>query len=142
MVGRDAPPLALVPLAGSETPTDADLRTADAKIVNFWASWCLPCRAEHPHLMALSDSGIEIYGVNYKDDPLDAAGFLEELGNPFTKIGADRSGRAAIDWGVYGVPETFVVDRNGTVLLRHPGPVTSRVLGEKILPAIADSVGG
>ena len=88
-------------------------------LVNVFASWCVPCRAEHPLLMALAERGVTIYGINYKDPPEQASAWLDELGDPFARIGADRDGRVGIDWGVYGVPETFVVDGAGP----HPPPL-------------------
>jgi cytochrome c biogenesis protein CcmG/thiol:disulfide interchange protein DsbE len=106
------------------------------KLVNFWASWCAPCRAEHPILSELAAQGITVHGVNYKDDPAKAQAFLAELGNPYATIGADPAGRTAIDWGLYGVPETFVIDGSGTVVLRFAGPITRQELDRKILPAI------
>jgi len=132
--GRAAPELETSELAGQTIP---DLSEIDGvKLVNFWASWCGPCRIEHPQLMELADSGIPIIGVNYKDDPEKALGFLDELGDPYAHIGADRTGRAAIEWGVYGVPETFVVDSDGIVILRFAGPVTEVILQQRIVPAI------
>ena len=93
LAGKDAPPVQLTPMAGFEPFTDADLRNGEIKLVNFWASWCAPCRVEHPNLEALSKDGVTVLGVNYKDEPGNAVGFLEELGNPYARIGADRSGR-------------------------------------------------
>ena len=122
-------------------PDNEDLALESIKLVNFWASWCAPCRVEHPNLMALAETGIPIFGINYKDDEENAVRFLTELGNPFQKIGADSNGRVAINWGVYGVPETFLIDRTGTVRLRIAGPVTSRVFRDRILPVI-EEVGG
>jgi cytochrome c biogenesis protein CcmG/thiol:disulfide interchange protein DsbE len=110
LVGQQAPAVAAAPLADLPSFTDADLRDGRVKLVNFWASWCGPCRAEHPNLTRLQAEGVTIYGVNYKDRPEAAAGFLAELGNPYAAIGADESGRMGIDWGIYGVPETFVID--------------------------------
>ncbi len=107
------------------------------KLVNFWASWCGPCRAEHPSLARLAAEGVPIYGINYKDEPEKALGFLGELGNPYAGIGADPAGRTAIDWGLYGVPETFVIDGEGRILLRFAGPITERSLASDIRPAIA-----
>jgi cytochrome c biogenesis protein CcmG, thiol:disulfide interchange protein DsbE len=112
------------------------LRAPGVKIVNYWASWCAPCRVEHPHLMALAEEGIPIYGINYKDDPEKALGFLDELGDPYAALGADSTGRTAIDWGVYGVPETYVIDGEGTVVFRLAGPVTSLTLESQVRPAI------
>ena len=136
MVGREAPALLkITDLRDDPAPTIEDLTVDDIKFVNFWASWCGPCRAEHPLLEAMADDGMNLIGINYKDD--NALGFLEELGDPFTKIGADTTGRTGLEWGVYGVPETFVIDSNGKVLYRHPGPLTQRIMDERILPAIA-----
>jgi cytochrome c biogenesis protein CcmG/thiol:disulfide interchange protein DsbE len=104
--------------------------------VNFWASWCAPCRAEHPLLTEIAASGVPVIGVNYKDTPANALAFLDELGDPFASIGADRSGRTGLDWGIYGVPETFVVDADGTVLLRHPGPLTRDIVARRLQPVI------
>ncbi len=134
--GRAAPALTLVALGDLPLLTDAAIRAPGVKLVNFWASWCAPCRAEHPILAELAAQGIPIHGVNYKDDPAKAQGFLAELGNPYASIGADAAGRTAIDWGLYGVPETFVIDGNGTVILRFAGPITRQELDRKILPAI------
>lgn len=135
--GRAAPAVVVTPLADLPVFSDADLRSGEVKLVNFWASWCAPCRAEHPNLERLKDEGITIYGVNYKDKPDAALRFLNELGNPFAAIGADDSGRMGIDWGLYGVPETFVIDRAGKVILRFAGPITERTLESDIYPAIA-----
>jgi cytochrome c biogenesis protein CcmG/thiol:disulfide interchange protein DsbE len=135
-VGREAPPLALVQLGGAPLLDDAALRAPGVKLVNYWASWCAPCRVEHPHLVALAAEGIPIYGINYKDDPAKAMAFLDELGNPYAAMGADDTGRTAIDWGVYGVPETYVIDGEGKVVFRLAGPVTSLTLESQVRPAI------
>ncbi len=107
------------------------------KLVNFWASWCAPCRAEHPNLDKLAGEGVTILGVNYKDDPEKALKFLGELGNPFKAVGADSQGRTGLDWGIYGVPETFVVDGSGKVVLRFAGPLTQAVIEQTIRPALS-----
>ncbi|WP_316014850.1 DsbE family thiol:disulfide interchange protein [Roseobacter sp. HKCCA0434] len=130
-IAREAPPLDLQPFQG-----DLPELGGEVKLVNFWASWCGPCRIEHPVLMDLAAEGLPILGVNYKDDPDNARAFLAELGNPYVAIGADESGRTGIDWGLYGVPETFVIDAEGRVVLRFPGPVTEDVLETRIRPAI------
>ncbi|MDD9726074.1 DsbE family thiol:disulfide interchange protein [Roseovarius sp. SK2] len=140
--GKPAPAVALTPLEGKTPFTDAELRSGGVKLVNYWASWCAPCRVEHPHLEALAEEGVTIYGVNYKDQPGNALGFLEELGDPYTAIGADPNGRMALDWGLYGVPETYVIDGEGRVVLRFPGPITERVLEGQIRPAIEKARGG
>lgn len=128
---QTAPPLDIEPF-------DAPLPElgGEVMLVNFWASWCGPCRIEHPALMDLAAEGIEIIGVNYKDDPDNARAFLEELGDPFVAVGADTNGRTGIEWGLYGVPETFVIDREGRIVLRFPGPITPGVLEQRIRPAI------
>lgn len=133
---KPAPAVALAPLGDHPSFADADLRDGRVKLVNFWASWCAPCRAEHPNLERLKAEGATILGVNYKDKPAAALGFLAELGNPYAKIGADESGRMGIDWGLYGVPETFVIDGSGKVVLRFPGPVTAQILETEIRPAM------
>lgn len=140
--GRAAPALSLSPLAGLPPLTDDILRAPGVKLVNFWASWCAPCRAEHPLLVELAAEGIPVHGVNYKDDPAKAQAFLAELGNPYDSVGADATGRSAIDWGLYGVPETFVLDGDGTIVLRFAGPITRQELERRILPAIEKARGG
>lgn len=136
MIGRTAPLLTTTTFGEFPQLTAADLQADGVKLVNFWASWCTPCRAEHPNLVALASEGIPIYGINYKDQLKNAERFLAELGNPYVKIASD-SGRTGIDWGLYGVPETFVIDGSGTVLLRHPGPITQRILDENIRPLLS-----
>ena len=138
-VGRKAPALTVEPFAGEPVLDDRALHAPEAKLVNFWASWCAPCRAEHPNLTSLAEAGFAVHGINYKDTPVQARHFLEQLGNPFTTLGADSSGRTGIDWGIYGVPETFVIGADGRILLRHAGPVTRRSLERSILPALADA---
>jgi len=137
MLGKVAPALNTTPLGELPQVLDSDLRRGGVKLVNYWASWCVPCRVEHPNLTKLSKQGVTIYGVNYKDKKADALNFLRELGSPYTAIGQDIKGRNAINWGVYGVPETFVIDGSGKIRLRFPGPITQRVMKTIILPAIA-----
>jgi cytochrome c biogenesis protein CcmG/thiol:disulfide interchange protein DsbE len=136
--GRSAPPLELAALPGKPTFTGETLRSGGIKLVNFWASWCVPCRVEHPALERLAAEGLPIYGVNYKDEPAKALAFLEELGDPYAALGADP-GRNAIEWGVYGVPETYVIDGDGTVLLRFAGPITNEVLENRIRPVLKEA---
>jgi cytochrome c biogenesis protein CcmG/thiol:disulfide interchange protein DsbE len=136
LAGRPAPAVQVTPLGEGPLLQDADLRGAGVKLVNYWASWCAPCRVEHPNLTGLAAEGVTIYGVNYKDKPANALGFLAELGNPYAAMGADESGRMALDWGVYGVPETYVIDGQGNIVLRFAGPITERVLESTIRPAI------
>jgi cytochrome c biogenesis protein CcmG, thiol:disulfide interchange protein DsbE len=135
-IGREAPQVALTQLGPGLPFDNTVLQEPGVKIVNYWASWCAPCRVEHPHLMALAEEGIPIYGINYKDDPAKALAFLAELGDPYAALGADTTGRTAIDWGVYGVPETYVIDGEGRVVFRLAGPVTSLTMNSQVRPAI------
>jgi cytochrome c biogenesis protein CcmG/thiol:disulfide interchange protein DsbE len=142
MEGRAAPAVQVVALGAGPELTDAMLREPGVKLVNFWASWCAPCRAEHPVLKTLQAEGVTILGVNFKDKPEAALQFLDDLGNPYAAIGADDSGRMGLDWGLYGVPETFVIDGTGKVILRHAGPITPGILEDRIRPALAEAAGG
>lgn len=134
--GKMAPAIVLTQLGEKPSFSDADLRVPGAKLVNFFASWCTPCRAEHPLLTRLAAEGVTVYGVNYKDKPDDALGFLAELGDPYTAIGADQ-GAMAQSWGVYGLPETFVIDGDGRIALRFSGPISLQELERTIRPALA-----
>ena len=137
LVGKPVPEFALGPVQGRTLGLSSrDLR-GEVTLVNVFASWCVACRDEHPLLMAIEREGVlPIHGLNYKDMPADAAAWLDAFGNPYTRIGADLDGRVGLDWGVYGVPETFVVDGNGHIAYKHIGPVTPRVLEEIILPLV------
>jgi cytochrome c biogenesis protein CcmG/thiol:disulfide interchange protein DsbE len=110
-------------------------------VVNFWASWCAPCRAEHASLAALSEDGVAVYGVNYKDTAENALGFLAELGDPYRALGSDKTGKMGLDWGLYGVLETYIIGRDGAVLKRFAGPITQRALEAEIRPALEDARG-
>jgi cytochrome c biogenesis protein CcmG/thiol:disulfide interchange protein DsbE len=117
--------------------TDSRDLKGEVSLVNVFASWCVACRAEHPVFMRLKAEGVvSIHGLNYKDRPQDAANWLDDLGDPYTRTGADLDGRVAIDWGVYGVPETFVVDRQGRIAFKQIGAVTPKILEQTILPLI------
>ncbi|PIE11377.1 MAG: DsbE family thiol:disulfide interchange protein [Rhodobacterales bacterium] len=137
LVGTQAPVVPEDALTGEPTFTLDDLTGNGVQLVNFWASWCGPCRVEHPNLEALAEKGLVIYGVNYKDQPGNAADFLAEMGNPYTALTADTNGRAALEWGVYGVPETFIVGNDGTILGRMAGPVTTTTIEQRLLPVLA-----
>ncbi|MBC9178261.1 DsbE family thiol:disulfide interchange protein [Pseudoroseomonas ludipueritiae] len=139
LLGKPAPAFALPPLEESGLPalSNTDLVDLPAPVlVNFWASWCVPCIVEHPQLMRLSRDGVAVLGINYKDKAGDAAAFLTRHGNPFRRLGRDEPGRAAIDWGVYGVPETYLLDRKGIIRWRWPGPVTPEVLDQDLRPLL------
>lgn len=139
LIGQPVPAFDLPPVMGRTLGlSDADL-PSEVSLVNVFASWCVACRAEHPLFMALSASGaVPIHGLNYKDRPEDAAAWLDELGDPYTRTGADIDGRVGIDWGVYGVPETFVIDAAGRIALKHIGPISRETLDEKIMPLVRD----
>ncbi|WP_043917937.1 DsbE family thiol:disulfide interchange protein [Jannaschia aquimarina] len=137
LIGREAPAISLTELPGKTALTPEMLTDGEVKLVNFWASWCVPCRVEHPQLEALAEE-LPVYGVNYKDSPENALAFLAELGDPFSAIGVDE-GRTGLDWGLYGVPETFVLDGDGTVLLRFAGPITRSVAEDQFLPVIEEA---
>ena len=139
LTGEPAPAVAVTPLGDKPAFSDEDIRGDGVTLVNYWASWCAPCRVEHPNLAELAAEGVTIYGVNYKDKPGNALGFLQELGDPYTAVGADPKGRMALEWGVYGVPETYVIDAQGRIVLRFAGPITDSVLENKIRPAIAEA---
>lgn len=117
--------------------TTRDLAKGRVSVVNYWASWCVPCIEEHPLLEKLkSETDVDIYGINYKDRTEAARRFIGRYGNPFTAVGSDKQGRAAIDWGVYGTPETFVVNGKGQIVYKHVGPISEDSLKTKLLPAI------
>lgn len=134
MIGKPAPAL----------PAPADSKTAEAlaaaqgepRLVNFWASWCQPCLAEHPELMALAEQGVTIIGVNYKDEAGAAARWLERNGDPFAVVLRDPQGAFAIDWGVYGVPETYLLAPDGTIMHKQVGPVDANYLREELRPRL------
>ena len=143
LIGKAAPQTALPPLEGSGLPgLDPANFAGKVTLVNIWASWCAPCREEHPMLMELSgDERFDIVGLNYKDKTENALRFIGNLGNPYAAIGTDEAGRAAIQWGVYGVPETFVVGRDGTIRYKHVGPITPQALESGLMPAIEKALG-
>jgi cytochrome c biogenesis protein CcmG/thiol:disulfide interchange protein DsbE len=146
LIGKPAPEFILPPLEGlarqsAPVPglSTADLAQGRVTLVNIWASWCAPCREEHPQLLRLSAmEGLRLVGINYKDDPENARRFLGALGLPFAAVGVDRAGRVFVDWGAYGVPETFIVDGKGIIRHKLIGPITPEALEKTLLPLIAD----
>ncbi len=143
LIGTKAPALAMAPLDGSNLPplTDAAIK-GKLTLVNVFASWCLPCREEHPVLKQLAKDGrLNIVAINYKDTSENALRFLGELGNPYAAIGIDPNGSAAIDWGVYGIPESYLVAPDGTILYKQVGPFTATSLKEGLEPAIEKAMG-
>ncbi len=137
LIDRPAPEFDLPALPGVAGGVAREDLGGAVRLVNFFASWCVPCLAEHPLLTRLArEEGIPVLGVNYKDATADATAWLDRHGNPYDKVGADADGRTAIDWGVYGVPETFVVDRDGHIRFRHAGPLTPDVVRTQLMPLI------
>jgi cytochrome c biogenesis protein CcmG/thiol:disulfide interchange protein DsbE len=141
LLGKFAPPVMLPPLDNAAKGfTSADLKAGHVTVVNVWASWCVPCRAEAPALAAIARSGrARLFGIVYEDKPGAARAFLKEVGDPFSRLDLDADGRAGIAWGITGVPETFVVDGRGMVRLRYAGPVVADTLSRIIMPAIASA---
>ena len=138
LLNRPAPRLILPALDGQSAAfTPADLAAGHVSVINVFASWCAPCRTETDQLAALARiPGVALYGLTQKDKPAATRAFLEEVGNPFARIARDDNGRASIEWGVYGVPETFVVDGRGIIRLKYVGGLTDDVLAEQVMPAI------
>lgn len=142
LINRPVPQFVLPPLFEDEPElSSADLR-GTVSVVNVFASWCVPCRVEHPIITRLAtELDVAVYGINVRDKPEDAKGWLAQLGNPYRRIGVDRNGRVSADWGVYGIPQTFIVDRDGRIRLKHVGPISERDLVEKVVPAIRSLTG-
>lgn len=144
LIGKMAPATELQGLEGLSDAgrpvggfASADLAKGQVSVVNFWASWCVPCVQEHPVLVALKErTGVRVYGVNYKDQAAAARRFLGRYGNPYFAVGVDGNGRAAIEWGVYGMPETFIVGGDGRIAYKHVGPITPESLETSLIPAI------
>jgi cytochrome c biogenesis protein CcmG/thiol:disulfide interchange protein DsbE len=137
LVGKPAPAFSLTRLEDpAATITEADLK-GKVTLLNIWATWCVSCRAEHEVLVRLAQTGkVDIYGLNYKDDRAQAMRWLQQLGNPYVTNAFDADGRVGIDWGVYGAPETFVIDREGIIRHKHIGPLTDQIVTDEILPLI------
>lgn len=144
LIGKPAPSTDLAALPGLDSGgrqvpgiMAAELARGEVTVVNFWASWCVPCVQEHPMLGELKKrTGVRLVGVNHKDPEPGGLKFLARYGNPFDAVGVDGNGRASIEWGVYGMPETFVVDRQGRIAYKHVGPLTPETLTRLVIPAI------
>ncbi len=144
LIDKPAPQFTLPAVDGTGVPGfDTAALKGEVTVVNVFASWCIPCRDEHPVLEALKDqTGVRLFGMNQKDAAENAVAFLTELGNPYDAIGADADGRTSIDWGVYGVPETFIVDAGGVIRFKHVGPLSLDDLASEIIPAIEKAKSG
>ncbi|MFN3994332.1 MAG: DsbE family thiol:disulfide interchange protein [Tabrizicola flagellatus] len=141
-VGRPAPALPATTLQGIRGLTEADLRSGEVTVVNFWATWCPPCRAEHPVLKEMAAQGIRVAGVNIRDDDAKAVAYLEEEGNPFIGVATDPTMRGAIDWGVTAPPETFIIGGDGTVLFRFVGPLVGTDYETRFKPELEKALAG
>ena len=144
LTGNPAPAFAL-PALDERTRglSDGDLKPGEVSVVNLFASWCLPCRAEHPFLVEIAAlDGVSLYGIAYKDAPADTRRFLDELGDPFARVGADPEGRAGIEFGISGVPETVFIGPDGVVRYKHVGPIVADHMERRIRPLIARLTAG
>ena len=137
LIGKPAPAFVLPELFGRGEVSDQDVKCG-ATLLNVWASWCFACRQEHEAMKWLANNGVRIIGLNYKDKPEEAKQWLQQLGDPYLKIASDLDGRVGIDWGVYGAPETFVIDEQGIIRDKHIGPVGRQYIEETLLPMIKD----
>jgi cytochrome c biogenesis protein CcmG/thiol:disulfide interchange protein DsbE len=139
LIGKPVPEFSLQPVQGRKPGLARQDLMGKVSMVNVFASWCVACRQEHPLLMQLSRQGvIPIHGLNYKDKPQEAADWLDSLGDPYTRTGADLDGRVGIDWGVYGVPETFIIDKAGRIAYKHIGPIAQKDWEETLQPLIEE----
>jgi cytochrome c biogenesis protein CcmG/thiol:disulfide interchange protein DsbE len=137
LIDKPVPQFSLPAVKGRTLGLSSGDLQGEVSLVNVFASWCVACREEHPLLMQMKTAGdTPVHGLNYKDSQDDAARWLDRFGDPYTRTGADSSGRVAIDWGVYGVPETFVVSKDGRIAHKHIGPLTPQALEETIFPLI------
>lgn len=141
-IDHAAPGVGTQALADLPLLTDADLRTGQVTVVNFWASWCPPCRAEHPTLVKLSAEGVRVVGINMMDRADDAMGFLTEAGNPFMAVAFDPKGKVRLDWGVTAPPETFIVRGDGTVAFRFIGPMVGDDYEQRFRPELEKALKG
>ena len=138
LINKPAPAFELAPLPGKDNGLATSDLTQPVQLVNVFASWCVPCRAEHKVLTRLAaQEGFPLFGINYKDKPEDAKAWLEELGNPYLRIGSDESGRSGLEWGISGVPESFLIDGTGTVIWRYVGPIVTEQAQDDLRRALA-----
>ena len=140
-IGQQAPAVPIERVVGTSQLTDAQLRGGEVTVVNFWASWCPPCRAEHPNLLALQADGYRVAGVNFRDTQDQASEYLTEAGDPFFATGFDLNGRVSINWGVSAPPETFLIGPDGVVLYRFTGPLVGSDFEQRFLPELAKAMG-
>ena len=139
LIGKPVPEFDLAPVDGRTLGLSSKDLKGEVSLVNVFASWCTECRREHPIFMDLNARGVvPVHGLNYRDKPDDARNWLDELGDPYTRTGADLDGRIGIEWGVYGVPETFIIDKNGLIAHKHIGAISRKALTEEILPLVRD----
>jgi cytochrome c biogenesis protein CcmG/thiol:disulfide interchange protein DsbE len=136
LIDKPVPEFAIATVEDQQKNFSSEELKGQVSLVNIWASWCVSCRAEHKLLNVLAQQGIKIYGINYKDELVDARSWLAAYGNPYVKSAHDISGRAGIDWGVYGTPETFVIDKKGMIRYKHTGPIYQNDIIDKIQPLI------
>lgn len=137
LIGKPVPQFSLPAVKGRELSLKTEDLKGEVSLVNVFASWCVACRQEHPIFMDIKAKNlVPLHGINYKDKPDDAAAWLDELGDPYTRTGADIDGMVGIDWGVYGVPETFVISKQGTIAYKQIGPISKKIWDETIWPII------
>ena len=142
LIGRQAPALPTTALPGIPGLTDADLRTGKVTVLNVWATWCPPCRAEHPVLLQMASDGVRVAGINIMDKDANAVAYLAEEGNPFIGVATDPNGRNRVEWGVTAPPETFILDGDGTVLFRFVGPLIGTDYETRFVPELAKALAG
>lgn len=139
LIDKPVPSFTLPPLPGRKEGLSSEGLKGDVTLVNVFASWCIPCKAEHPVITRLArEQGVTVRAINHKDKADDALAWLQRNGDPYASIGADLDGRVSIDWGVYGVPESFLVDRQGRIRFKHVGPLTPQVVEQQILPLVKE----